>query len=131
MNPKEEIVKTILQLSGKYSAQEIFTDWVRCCALSISNSTGVKHDKTWEEREKMYLSTMDRYTAEEQKQFPQMLGLLGMELEKTFSDVLGSVYMELNGKQNNRTIFYSIPFKFALCQSGRDTEGRRRKILHK
>ena len=38
MNYKEEIIKKINKLSGKYSTYEIFADWVQMLALSISQS---------------------------------------------------------------------------------------------
>lgn len=94
MNYKKEIIKTIDLLSGKYSAYEIFADWIRCCALSISNSCSLHRGKAWQDREQMYLDTMRKYLPEEQKLFPDMLGMLAKALEEDMTDVLGQVYME-------------------------------------
>lgn len=47
MNRKKEIIDAINAMSGKYSAYEVFTDWIRCMALSISNSLMLIHDKVW------------------------------------------------------------------------------------
>ena len=60
MNRKKEIIKCINDLSGKYSGYEIFSDWIRCLALSIENSLHMIHDKVCQDREQAYLDTMAR-----------------------------------------------------------------------
>lgn len=44
MNEKGCIIKTIIQMSGKYSEFEVFTDWVRIMAYSIQNACCIWHD---------------------------------------------------------------------------------------
>ena len=73
---KKEIIKTINSMSGSRSGYEIFSDWVRCMAIAIENSTHVFHNKIWQEREKLYKDTMNRYTLEERRKFPEMLAHL-------------------------------------------------------
>ena len=90
---KKEIIDKIEKISGKYSAYEVFSDWIRCCSLSIANAVMIIHGKVWEDREKMYMDTISRYTKEEAKIFAEMLGLLVMALEDKMEDVLGSIYM--------------------------------------
>lgn len=94
MNRKKDIIKMIEKISGKYSAYEVFTDWIRCCSLAISNSCQLIHDKVWKEREQMYMDTINRYTKEERMMFTNMLGMLCETLEDHVSDVLGEIYME-------------------------------------
>lgn len=93
MNRKKDIIKIINGIAGKYSAYEVFSDWIRCASLSISNSCQLFHDKVWHDREQMYLDTMRKYTKNEGEMFVEMLGLLTETLEEP-SDVLGQVYME-------------------------------------
>lgn len=93
MNRKKDIIKTINSIAGKYSAYEVFSDWIRCCSLAISNSCQLFQDKVWHDREQMYLDTIRKYTKEECEMFMQMLGMLAETLEEP-SDVLGQVYME-------------------------------------
>lgn len=93
MNRKKDIIKAINSIAGKYSAYEVFSDWIRCASLSISNSCQWNHDKVWQDREKMYLDTIRKYTKEEAQLFVEMLGMLVETLEEP-SDVLGQVYME-------------------------------------
>ena len=93
MDRKKDIIKTINSISGKYSAYEVFSDWIRCSSLAISNSCQLFHDKVWQDREQMYLDTIRKYTKEEVQKFVEMLGLLVETLEEP-TDVLGQVYME-------------------------------------
>lgn len=93
MNRKKDIIKMINQIAGKYSAYEVFTDWIRCCSLTISNSCQIIRDKVWRDREQSYLDTIKKYTAQEQQYFVQMMVLLMETLEEP-TDVLGQIYME-------------------------------------
>ena len=58
MDYKKEIVKEILGISGRYSVDIIFRDWVECCALSIQNSCSLFHDDVWSKREQQYLKVI-------------------------------------------------------------------------
>lgn len=91
---KKEIIQIISSMSGKYSGYEIFTDWIRCLALSIANTTHVIHDKVWKEREQLYLDTMRKYELEERQRFGELTARLIDALEEGPDDILGKVYME-------------------------------------
>ena len=95
MNYKKEIIRTIQELSGRYSYSEIFSDWVKSCALTISNCTDLIHGQVWKEREKNYIGIMQKYNSDERKKFVEMLGLLTIALEE-ITDVLGQIYMDGN-----------------------------------
>lgn len=91
---KKELIRLIQSIAGKYSAYEVFTDFIRAAALSISNVSDVRHGEVWEERERMYIDTLRKYPEEERNLFPEMLNLLIYALDDQIEDVLGSVYME-------------------------------------
>lgn len=91
---KKDIIKIINSISGKYSAYEVFSDWIRCCALAISNSCQLIHNKVWQEREQSYIDTMKKYSLEERKMFVEMFYMLTETLECEITDVLGQIYME-------------------------------------
>lgn len=55
----------ILSMAGKYTAYKIFTDWIECTSLAVSNTLQQIHDKVWEKREKQYQAIMEEYTPEE------------------------------------------------------------------
>ena len=58
MDGKKEIVKILNSMSGRYSGYEIFSDWIRCLALSIEQSTHMIRNKDWQDREQAYLDTI-------------------------------------------------------------------------
>lgn len=88
-----ELQKLILSMSGRYTAYEIFMDWIECAALSITNTVHQVHGKVWKEREEKYKVIMSKYTPEERGRFPEMLAWLVEELEDDPRDVLGEVFM--------------------------------------
>jgi type I restriction-modification system DNA methylase subunit len=88
-----ELQKAILAISGRYTAYEIFMDWIECVALALSNSVHLIHSQLWQEREDKYMTIMKKYTHEERQKFPEMLAWLVEELEDDPRDVLGEVFM--------------------------------------
>lgn len=91
---RKDIIASINQISGKYSAYEVFTDWIRCMALSISNTCDMNHDKVWEDREQAYKDTMRKYSLEERKKLCEMMVMLAETLDDGIEDVLGDIYMK-------------------------------------
>lgn len=114
-NWKEEIIQNINKISGKYSPYEVFSDWIECCTLSISNVTDVIHNSIWEKREEEYLNLVKKYKNDEIKIFSDMLGMLAMALEEKMNDVLGSAYMQ-GGVGNKQTGQFFTPYHLSkLC----------------
>ena len=115
MNRKKDIIKMIEQISGKYSAYEVFTDWIRCSGLAISNSITMIHGKVWQDREQMYIDTMRKYTPEEGKMLSEMFSMLAETLEFEMTDVLGQIYME-SGMGSKAAGQFFTPFHLSrLC----------------
>lgn len=112
MNRKKEIIQIINSMSGKYSAYEIFSDWIRCIAMSISNSTTFIHTKIWQEREQMYLDTMRKYTEKDRQRLFELTACLVDTLEDGPDDVLGKVYME-SGMGSKAAGQFFTPFHVA------------------
>lgn len=114
-NFKKEIIDTIESISGRYSPYEVFNDWIKCCSLAISNSVQLIHSKLWNDREREYLSIMEKYTEEERMKFSDMLGMLCITLEAEIADVLGEIYME-SGMGSKITGQFFTPFRVSeLC----------------
>lgn len=109
INNKEKIIGLINNISGKYSPYEVFCDFVKCGAISVSNSLCIFHDKVWIDRENEYNHIMNKYQEHERKKFAEMLYLLTIELEDNISDVLGSVYM-MAGLGNKSTGQFFTPY---------------------
>lgn len=95
MDRKKDIIKMIGRISGRYSEYEVFTDWIKCCSLAISNSTDIfNHDGVWQDREQAYIDTMRKYEPKEREMLMEMFYLLVETLEYEMTDVLGQIYME-------------------------------------
>lgn len=94
MDHKREIIKDIERIAGKYSPYEVFTDWIRSAALSISNSLAMIHDNVYQDREQTYMDTVRKYTPDELRIICGLTGHLVMALEENMEDVLGDVYMK-------------------------------------
>lgn len=94
MGHTEDIIAEVNKMAGKYSAYEVFTDWIRMTAICISNATQPVHSRLWENREALYLDTARRYAPEEVESFCRMTGMLTKALEENMQDVLGLVYMK-------------------------------------
>ena len=82
IKPKQEIIKTIESISGKYSPYQVFSDWVECSALAVANSCTMNHSKIWQEREKSYKDLMSRYELEERRELRDMFHLLAQALDE-------------------------------------------------
>lgn len=94
MDQRREIIKAIEGISGKYSSYEVFTDWIRCMAMAISNSVTLFHGKIWKEREDTYMSTMSKYSEEERLKLCEMTAWLAETLDDGPDDILGDIYMK-------------------------------------
>lgn len=104
-----EIVNEINSLSGTYSGYDIFSDWVKSLALSISNSTDQFHGRVWNHREEEYLSIVRKHGPETMLGFAELSGMLTMALEEEIQDVLSEVYMAA-GLGNKNTGQFFTPF---------------------
>lgn len=91
---RKEIINKINTIAGKYSAYEVFTDWIRCMAMSISNSITMFHGPVWKEREDTYMATMNKYSQDERMAFCEMTAWLAETLDDGPDDILGDIYMK-------------------------------------
>ena len=115
MNAKQEIIKRIQNLSGRYSPYNIFSDWIECSALAIQNACAMPHTDLWEAREKEYLDVMNRYNEKERFAIRGLFFLLVDALEEEMTDVLGEVYMAADLGSKSTGQFFT-PFHLSeLC----------------
>jgi type I restriction-modification system DNA methylase subunit len=114
-NAKQEIIKRIQNLSGRYSPYNVFSDWIECSALAIQNTCTLPHTELWEAREKEYLDIMNRYNQDERFAIRELFFLLVDALEEEMTDVLGEVYMAA-GLGSKYTGQFFTPFHVSeLC----------------
>lgn len=115
MDRKKDIIKILNDMSGRYSMYEVFSDWIRCGALAISNTCQFFHDRVWQEREQEYINTMKKYKPEEQKKIVEMSCLLTETLENEMEDVLGQIYMDAGMGSRSAGQFFTPWHLSILC----------------
>ena len=115
MGAKQEIIKIITSMSGRYAPYNIFSDWIQMSALAIQNSCCMLNHKVWKDREQLYIDTARKYTEQELEQHARMLVLLADALTEEMTDVLGEIYMEM-GLGSKYTGQFFTPFHLSeLC----------------
>lgn len=114
MGSKEELVKVIGSLSGKYSPYQIFSDFCKIFALAISNACAFQHDEIWQEREEAYKATISRYDEKEVMKLVDMMDLLIEAMGEEMTDTLGQIYMQ-SGAGNSATGQFFTPFHLSLA----------------
>ncbi|ELY1997837.1 N-6 DNA methylase [Enterococcus faecalis] len=103
------MAKLMKELCGKRNMYEVFFDFTKMSACSISNVFDKVH---FEEREKLYLSIQEKYTEEEQEKFHKLFALLVEALEETTTDILGELYMTLEIANKDAGQFFT-PYNVA------------------
>lgn len=108
-----DIAKKIESLSGRYSGYEVFADWIKATALSIS-AIDYNHGTVWEKREEEYKAIAKKHGQETMQAFSELLGMLTIALDENIEDVLGAVYMS-GGLGNKSTGQFFTPFHLSLA----------------
>jgi len=111
-----ELQKAVLSMAGRYSAYEIFTDWIEVSALAMANSTCIIQDKNWQTREEKYKTIMNKYSHEEQIKFCEMLAWFVEDIEENPRDVLGEAFMR-GGMGADAAGQFFTPFNISLMMA--------------
>lgn len=106
MDHKKQIINTINRLAKSKSSFQVFSDWVKCTALSISQSIYFSP-----KREEEFRSLIKEYPQEE---FVKMTAMLTETFEDDFSDVLGDLFM-MSGWGNKNTGQFFTPYAVSLA----------------
>lgn len=106
MDRTKEIIKAVNSLSGSKSPYQVFSDWIKCVALPLSQCCF----KT-EKREQQYLDTIKEYPAQE---FSKMAAMLAETIESCAGDVLGNLFMA-SGWGNKNTGQFFTPYSVSLA----------------
>lgn len=114
----ERIINEINKMSGCYSGYEIFSDWVKAAAISISNSADQVRGDVWKKRKALYMEIAKRHGAEHMKIFSDMLGMLTLALEDNMEDVLGKIYMKAGfGSRQTGQFFTPFHLSYLMAQT--------------
>ena len=99
---KKAFVKTVNDMSGKYPAVTIFSDFVEMAACSLHNAFRKRDDL-----EKRYLDTAKKYSTEELNRLSSLLAYIVEGLEDRFGDFLGECYESLEITNGNLGQFFT------------------------
>lgn len=106
----KEYVNTIEKMCGKYSAWQIWNDFISVSAIALVNACDLVRAS---EREERYLQIVGKYDKKELKVFCKLLAKLVVDLEKCADqDILGEVYhaLSINSKINAQ---YFTPYNIS------------------
>lgn len=106
----EEYVNTIEKMCGRYSAWQIWSDFISVSAIALVNSCDLTQAP---EREERYLQIVRKYDKKELEIFSKLMAKLVIDLEKRANqDILGEVYqaLSLNSKVNAQ---YFTPYNIS------------------
>jgi type I restriction-modification system DNA methylase subunit len=111
-------MEKIITSFHRHGVYQVFSDFLTMAACSISNSLDRRF---FEEREKLYLDTVKRYSKDEAERFAQLLGLLVQVFEPVagevvYRDALGELYMGLE-LGNEWTGQFFTPYSVALMKA--------------
>lgn len=117
----KEIANKIVQISGNYSAYAIFSDWVKACAIAISNALE-PDPEVKEKREDEYMQIVAKH-GKNMYVFQEMLSMLALALEEEMTDALGRIYME-SDSGNKATGQFFTPYHLAKLTAGLTVVGK-------
>ena len=121
---QKEFCSLIDRHASRYSRWQIWNDFLYLSAAALANVFPIPER---EEREKQYLSVIGRYTAEEQKIFPEMLTIVTLALdENPEQDFLGSLYHRLELQQEQKGQFFT-PYDISRFMAEIQFAGRNEK----
>jgi hypothetical protein len=97
--PGKELARMLVSLSRRHHIVQVFRDWVEVAALSVANAVDRSQ---FPEREKRYLSVINKYEKPERMLFPEMFAHFVMELTRTEKDVFGPLLIHFDQAPGNK-----------------------------
>ena len=104
----KEYVNTIEKMCGRYSAWQIWNDFISISAIALVNVCDLEQAP---EREKTYLQIVAKYDKKELEIFCKLMAKLVADLEKCADqDILGEVYqaLSMNSKVNAQYFYNTV-----------------------
>lgn len=108
MTHKEKFIELLTKAAKGANYYNVFNDFLKVTATSLARFDESNLD-VWQEREKIFKDTLERYDVDTQKLFVEMFAELGLELNDNsqsprYRDVLGGIFqgMELYDRKNGQ-----------------------------
>jgi len=122
-----EFARRFTDLCSTKSSWEVWADFITMSALAISN-TFDQQGKIHDEREREYLSIINRYPKKAQQIFPELLGKLVEALEEDpAQDFLGEMFMALELGSHWKGQFFT-PYSISQVMAELTLDDRKRQI---
>ena len=124
---KKEFNKTFKSLTGRKSSWQVWSDFVECSAISISNA--LDHESLdREQREKQYMDIIKSYSEDERHKLAELLGITANALEHDpKQDFLGEMFMSLGLNSHWHGQFFT-PYHIAEFMSKITDDGAKENI---
>lgn len=114
MDRRKDIINTIRDISGRYSEYQVFSDWIQCSSLAISNGLHkIRYGIADKNRERDYMDIAKKYSDSEMWEFAEMVAMLAETLEYEITDALGWIYM-YSGMGSKAAGQFFTPFHLSL-----------------
>lgn len=113
---QKEFLKLFDSLTGAHSRWEVWMDMIVIFATTISNAVDRRY---WNQREQQYMSTIAKYSHEQQQVFAELFAMLVLIMDQQaqqhrFSDFLGELFMNLNLGNNAGGQFFT---PYNICRA--------------
>lgn len=95
----KDVIKLMERADDSKRLYEVFTDFIRMIAYSISNAIDPRH---YDEREKKYMAIAEKYDKRALDECAKLFAYIGVLLDKKQEDVLGTMYMMLDFGDKNK-----------------------------
>jgi len=108
---EKDFLDTFRQVANHHNYWTVWSDFVTLFACAISNAVDETH---FNEREELYLNTINKYNKAEQEMFPKLVAETVVALEiNPKQDFLGRMFMFLNIGNRNKGQFFT---PYHICE---------------
>lgn len=95
----KDAIKLMERADDSKRLYEVFADFIRMIAYSISNAIDKRH---YDEREKKYMAIAEKYDKRALNECAKLFAYISVLLDKKHEDVLGTMYMMLDFGDKNK-----------------------------
>lgn len=106
---RTKIIKLIEEVGRRHDRRQVFRDFVTMSAVALSKADL----RQAEEREKLYMQTVRKYSTEEASKIAHMFAELQVGLEFAPRDILGEIFMSMELGNSRMGQFFT---PYALCE---------------
>lgn len=107
--------KILDEIAKNHNPRDVFFDFVKLTALSISNYFSADKNDIFKYREQEYMVIISKYSKDDAKKLSDLMGKLAIDLNNSIDDYLGKLYMDTIPCSNLGQFF--TPFHLSVLVS--------------